>query len=439
MSSKCAVDARRSVWVTLAGAAATGLILASIGGAQAADPGQFDRSFNATLASKGGLGGPQPVGYAVQVQSNRKIVVAGSFTEAGGKGANNLARFKASGAPDKAFNKRIRRNGGLDYYVSSVAVQRDGKIVAAGDFTHAGGMKVNRIARFKASGAPDKAFNKRIRRNGGLNASAMSVVVQTDGKIVVTGGFTKACGKMASGLARFKAGGAPDKAFNKHIRRNGGTDVGANSVAVQRDGKIVVGGDFGRAGGRRVNSLARFKAGGAPDKAFNKHIRHNGGVLDEVDAVATGSDGKVVVTGWFTKAGGKAVNGIVRFGPHGAPDKAFNKHIRRNGGLESDVFVADVRSVAIQRTGKIVVAGYFTTAGGIAANGIARFGPHGAGDKSFNMNIRDNGGITGDGSEGDSVGGYSLAVQRSGKIVVVGMFSTAGGRSAPNLSRLFGG
>ncbi|MDP4014362.1 MAG: hypothetical protein Q8P38_07090 [Candidatus Nanopelagicales bacterium] len=348
------------------------LVVGEATAAHAADPGQFDTAFNEHIRQSGGVDGSV---NSVAVQSDGKIVVGGGFFgKAGDKRAYCIARFNANGTPDTEFNNNIGKNGGLNSGVDSVAVQSDGKIVVGGVFTKVGGKKARRIARFNANGTLDNKFNEHIRKNGGLNWFVNSVAVQSDGRIVVGGGFTKVGGKKAHRIARFNANGTPDNKFNKHIRQSGGVyipsvmDGSVNSVAVQRNGKIVVGGDFTKAGGKKAHRIARFNANGTPANKFNKHIRKNGGVgSSAVDSVAVQRNGKIVVGGAFRKVGGKKAHSIARFNANGTPDNKFNKHIRGNGGLSQPV-----NSVAVQRDGKIVVGGWYDKAGGKKAYNIAR-------------------------------------------------------------------
>ena len=138
-----------------------------------------------------------------------------------------------------------------------------------------------------------------------------------------------------------------------------GFDPGANFVvtalAVQANGKIVVGGFFTILGGQTRNRIARLNPDGSLDAAFNPAAD------DTVTALAVQADGKIVVGGAFTTLGGQTRNFIARLNPDGSLDAAFNPGAN-----------LAVTTLAVQADGKIVVGGIFTTLGGQTRNRIGR-------------------------------------------------------------------
>ncbi|MDP4014366.1 MAG: hypothetical protein U0990_10270 [Candidatus Nanopelagicales bacterium] len=393
---------------------AGGLVAGGATTAHAADPGQFDTTFATNTA-----GGLADSGYSVAAQADGKIVVTGAFTNAGGATATRIARFNSDGTPDTTFNTAIATNGGLDDTGLSVAEQADGKIVVTGAFTNAGGGTANRIARFNADGTVDTDFITNT--NGGLGNWGWSTAEQSDGKLAVVGGFTTAGAAAATRIARFNSDGTPDTTFNTTIAANGGLDSTGRSVAEQTDGKILVTGSFLNAGGAAATRIARFNSDGTPDTTFNTTIAANGGLDDTGWSTAQQSDGKILVTGDFLNAGGEAANHIARFNSDGTPDTTFNTNT--SGGLS-----AYGSSIAELADGYVVVTGQFTTAGGEAANHIARFNSDGTPDTAFNTNT----------SGGLSAYGSSVVEQAPGVIVVTGQFITGGGTTANRIARLYG-
>ncbi|MDP4015142.1 MAG: hypothetical protein U0990_02945 [Candidatus Nanopelagicales bacterium] len=274
--------------------------------------------------------------------------------------------------------------------------------------------------------------------NGGLNGAGSSVAVQTDGKIIVTGSFTKAGGTSAPRIARFNTDGTPDTSFNAST--NGGLNKAGHSVAVQTDGKIIVTGSFTKAGGTSAPRIARFNADGTPDTAFNAST--NGGLTDKgwsepskrsIDpgmvippsgnSVAVQPDGKIVVTGGFNLAGGATANGIARFNADGTPDTSFIK--MTNGGLDS----LGGNSLAVQPDGKIIVAGGFSEAGGMTSSLVARFEADGRPDVRFIVNFADR-------PEAGYGSGSSVALQPDGKIIITGSFMTTHGAPGDRIARI---
>ena len=156
--------------------------------------------------------------------------------------------------------------------VSTLAVQADGKILVGGDFTTLGGGGTgtttrNRIGRLNADGSLDTSFNP------GANGSVLALAVQADGKILVGGDFTTLGGggtgtTTRNYIGRLNADGSLDTSF----------DPGANdyvcALAVQADGKILVGGAFTTLGGGGTgtttrNYIGRLNADGSLDTSFD--------------------------------------------------------------------------------------------------------------------------------------------------------------------------
>src|SRR6266511_450580 len=172
--------------------------------------------------------------FAVALQNDGKIVAAG-LTYCCGRRGLALARY----LPDGRFDPSFGRGGKVVLtghgYGAAVAVQKDGRIVAGGGIGHG-------LVRLTRSGVLDPTFG----RGGTVRTSSnvLAVATQPDGKVIAGG----------SVLARYTAAGKPDVTFG----RNGRRSVGAEGIALQRDGKIVV------AGG----DLVRFDANGRPDSTF---------------------------------------------------------------------------------------------------------------------------------------------------------------------------
>jgi len=231
--------------------------------------------------------------YAVVVQSDGKVIVGGAFT-------NRIARLNADGTPDTTFSTGT----GFSSNVQAVAVQSDGKIIVGGFFTAFNGTPANYIARLDANGTLDGSFTSNT-----LVGSVHAVAVQSDGKIIVGGAFTNR-------IARLNTDGTPDTAFTTNTGTGFSTTVRA--VAVQSDGKIIVGGDFTTLNGVTANRIARLDANGNPDTAFSTGT--GTGFDGVVRAVAVQSDGKIIVGGDFRKLNGVTVNYIARLLGGSAPD-----------------------------------------------------------------------------------------------------------------------
>ena len=176
-----------------------------------------------------------------------------------------------------------------------------------------------------------------------------SVAVQPDGKILVGGEFTAVGGAARNGIARLNADGSLDTGFDPNA------DNPVDCVAVQADGKILLGGEFVTVGGRGRSRIARLNADGTLDSGFNP------GVDFQVRSLAVQADGKILVGGYFWTVAGATRHNIARLNPDGSLDTGFDPDAP--GG---------VCSVALQPDGKILLGGGFTTVGGTTRNYFAR-------------------------------------------------------------------
>ena len=292
----------------------------------------------------------------VVVQKDGKILICGNFTTLQPNGAasattrQNVARLNPNGSLDTAFDPKP---GGSSPWVNCVAVQVDGKILLGGSFTTlgAGGTARSRIARVNADGSLDMGFNPNA------NGSVHSLAVQEDGKILFGGGFTAVGATTRNRIARVNADGSLDTDFDPKADNN------VNSVAVQADGKILLGGQFtllqpNGANGTARNRIARVNADGSLDMGFNPNATGGG-----PDSVAVQADGKILLGGGFTMlqpngaGSGTERNRIARMNADGSLDTGFDPKANAN-----------VNSVAVQTDGKILLGGSFTT---LQPNGAA--------------------------------------------------------------------
>lgn len=119
-----------------------------------------------------------------------------------------------------------------------------------GSFSQVNGVARGGVARLNPDGSLDPSFTATV--SGG---TVSALTVQADGKVVVGGAFTQANGAARSGIARFNADGSLDLSFDSS---GAGTDDGVNAVALQPDGKILVGGEFTSVNGQLRNHVARL-------------------------------------------------------------------------------------------------------------------------------------------------------------------------------------
>ena len=297
----------------------------------------------------------------------------------------------------------------------SIAVQRDGKIVVAGiAFTaHKSDFA---LVRYNTDGSLDTTFNRigKVTTTIGGGAGANSVAMQRDGKIVLAGYSTDAS-KQDFALTRYNADGTLDTSFNNtgKVTCAVGTDKDqARSVAVQSDGKIVV---AGHSSTDRICkfALARYNKDGTLDTTFNstgKVTTAIGSGKDDGYCVALQTDGKILVAGNSFDGNREYEFALVRYNTDGSLDTSFN-----GTGKVTTIIGRDgsADSVAVQSDGKIVLAGSCFT-GRQSAFALARYNTDGSLDRSFNGT----GTLTTDIGRGDAA--HSVTVQSDGKIVVAG-------------------
>ena len=289
--------------------------------------------------------------------------------------ANAQATALTPGSPgsyDSVFNANSTL-AGLSGAVRAVAVQSDGKIIAAGGY----------LARFNTNGTLDASFG-----TGGVvpGEGGYGVIVQSDGQIVVGSG---------GGVKRFSTNGTPDASFNANTAAVG-LDNWVGPIVQQPGGKLVVGGDF-------TGKLKRFNTDGTLDTTFGTGGTA-AGLGGEVYAMTVQANGDIVVTGFFQ-------NHLRRFSADGIADAGFNSNVAAST-LPAAV---NVYSVAVQADQKILV-GYW------GEHALQRFNTDGTPDSAFNTNAAALGIPNGN-------CGCAIAVQGDTKIII-------GGQQPGKLQRL---
>jgi uncharacterized delta-60 repeat protein len=287
-----------------------------------------------------------------------RVVVAGEFTQVDAIVRNRIARLLPNGLLDNSFNPGAGANG----IVYAVAVQPDGKVVAAGDFTRMDSTDRGRVARLNADGHIDTGF---VLSSNAVNGIVRAVAVQTNGQVIIAGEFTQVNGLPRSRIARLNVDGGLDMSFAPTL------DGAGNALVIQEDGRILVGGAFASVNGTNRAGVARLNGNGTLDLSFATGSGFSGGA---VHALALQSDGKVVVGGAFAGVNGNPRSRVARLEANGALDFSFQVGLGAN---------APVLAVAAHSGGNIIIAGEFTSYNGTLANRFARLKSNGANDFTF--------------------------------------------------------
>ena len=411
--------------------------------------GSLDTSFTAdtTLSSF-----PSIPGFAVQ--DDGKIIITGGFDVVNSIARKRIARLNTDGSVDQTFTPVVDANDSIAGYVSRAFILPNQKIIVSGDFYVINGTPKFGMARLNTDGTIDPSFTLTAKGIGYVYALAS----QPDGKILVGGLFAQMNGTTQFGIARINPDGTIDPTFNSGAGLLNINGVAGNSVvgwayaiAVQTDGKIILGGNFAvynnvpRFCLVRLNSdgtldtsfqnsspvgtvydirvqpdnniliagnggLRRFTPNGTPDASFNTGV-----INDTVDSILLQPDGKMILGGSFTRINGITRNRIARVNSNGSLDTGFDTSVGASSFVDS---------TALQADGKILICGSFTSINGVSRNRIARLNSDGTVDSTFDP-----------GSGADS----SVRIVKivSDKILIGGTFNNVAGVPQKRLARLF--
>jgi uncharacterized delta-60 repeat protein len=346
--------------------------------------GALDPTFQPVIQTAGTVN-------ALARQPDGKIITGGFFSEINGQAANGLVRVNPSGSLDATFAPAL---GAPGQRVLDVAVQTDGSILTATGAT---------VVRYLSTGAVDNTFNAsalrgrpsrlvlqpdgrilvanfgnsnsapvllRLLATGALDASfaplasgagslntVQAVALQPNGKVLVAGSYRPSAGGAAiATVVRLESTGAQDMSFTGSSFTGAGPNFGLNSIVVQPDGKVLIGGLFSAYGTTPRTSVARLNADGSLDLGFVPPS-----IIGTVNVVALQPNNRVLLGGNFTGTGLPA--NLARLLANGAADSSFGATAVPNGS---------VTSLLVQPNGAIVLGGSFNSVGGVATGPVAR-------------------------------------------------------------------
>ncbi len=334
------------------------------------------------------------------------IMVGGDFTTVNGTGRARIARLTTSGALDTGFVPGTGANG----TVITVTQRSDGNVFIGGSFDTYGGVAADHLVLLNANGTTDPGFNAGMT----ISHNVMSIAFQSDGRIIVGGAFENWTSMSRRGLLRLEATGAFDTTYNIGTGVKGGG--GVRTIALQPDGKILIGGTFKGYNGGEANTLARLSANGELDGSFSAGTGTNGTIYK----VVVQPDGKILVAGSFTGTNGTTTGALFRLNVNGSLDGSFVRDTLQTGYI---------RTVVLQPDGKILIGGGFSTCHGAARMDVARLNPDGSLDATFDPG-------TGTGPNIGEVQIQAMVLQPDGKIVIGGHFPTYNGTPCGHIARL---
>ena len=307
----------------------------------------------------------------VATQSDGKILAGGGFTSYSGSGATRIVRINTDGTADTA--PPWNTGAGLNAVPNSIAVQSDGKILVGGGFTRYSGSGATRIARLNIDGTIDTGSSWNT--GAGFDNAVRSILVQSDGKIVTTGYFTTYSGSIKNYIARLNTDGTADTGSTWNTGT--GSSAAINQAVLQTDQKIIIAGTFTTYSGSVRNRMTRLNTDGTIDSTFSIGTA---GFNNGVQGIALEPNGKIIAVGSFTTYSGSTANRIVRINTNGSIDTTFK------GGTGFPTFAAPYL-VSVQPDNKVIVQGVFPIYSGSIANAIIRLNSSGAIDSTYNRSL----------------------------------------------------
>ncbi len=357
-----------------------------------ADPGARDTTFAANFINN--------TVNRVLVQPDGTLLIAGWFGLLQDANFSNynygrIARISATGALDTGFNPGSGANG----TIYALVRQPDGKILIGGSFTSFNGTTRNRIARINTDGSLDTTFDP----SSGADGTVYTILLKPDGTVLIGGSFSHYNGATRNGLALLDHTGSLDNTFADFT---GPTVFSIKALALQTDGKLLVGGSYYHSTGNLRAGLKRLNTDGSVDATFSGLIEGASDAFDtqylgDIQEIAIQPDGKILVAGDFSQFNGTARNGIARLTNTGALDTTFNPDAN-----------ALVSALLPLPDGSLLIGGDFTTIGGATATRIARLSASGSLDTSF----------AAAGGHGGTVEDFAL--QSDGNVILAGDFAS---------------
>jgi len=351
------------------------------------DPGFAPRIFKAGQVS------------AILAQTDGKILIAGEFKTVNVVSRSGIARLNSDGSLDASFDAS---NVTRDFIIATsspsatidhtIAQQSDGRILVAVE-----SLGKSAIIRLNSDGSLDQSFRSPVLFPG------FKFLLQPDGKILATAG--------GGGLIRLNSDGSPDSfAYSGPILGAGSALRGA--IALQADGKILVGGLTSNPIGNFIRIFLRVNADGSRDSSFNPGTGPGARIgFASINNMAIQLDGKIILSGGFDSYNGTPVTGTIRLNPDGSLDPSFIAPVNR------------VSDILIQPDGRIMITGDFTSYAGTPRKYLARINADGSLDSSF------------DPGAGTNRPPSTLARLPDGRILAGGNFYLTGGEVHLGLAR----
>lgn len=268
--------------------------------------GSLDTAFNI------GTGANNTV-WDIKIQDAEKIIVSGAFGNFNDLPAGRIVRLNHDGSRDESFDA----GSGANNTITCLSVQADGKIIVGGNFTMFNNIPRNRIARLNADGSLDHEFDPGfgVQPFGGVNSPVVYAIDLLENGMIIAAGIYKMFDSIpVNGIVRLYPDGHLDTTFS-----NIEGTLRIQSLLVQPDNKMVIGGRFFPTDTSLAGHFGRLNADGSIDTTFQTGTGFN----NFVEAMALQEDGNILAGGWFTGYHGTGRNRIARVigvEPDGVPE-----------------------------------------------------------------------------------------------------------------------
>ncbi len=366
--------------------------------------GTLDETFHADVQ---GSDWTTPVPTSIAVQHTGQIWIAGWFVGVNGQSRSNLARLNPDGTLDTAFRLETAVPG-TNQWVDRVLVQADDKVLLAGAWTG----PAQSLVRLLPDGTLDDSFTGPAFSASGWPSHIEALGIHSDGRVAIIGDFSDVNGVPRWRVAWLNPDGSLDDQFNAGA---GPQDSLPRALAIEPDGKLVIGGWFSQVSGAERIGFARFNVDGTLDTSFDpgNAVGHPG--RPNINALVRLSDGRLLAgaDAWWLDP----TNCVLRLTPTGERQANLN--------VELQAVPGGIRAAALQPDGKVLVAGDFASVNGTARPGLARLLANGLLDAAFNPVLSTNAQI------------WALATQPDGKVLAGGMgdvLPSGGGGDGTNLA-----
>jgi hypothetical protein len=263
----------------------------------------------------------------IAIDNNNNVYVGGQFTTAGGISANRIAKWNGTSWSSL--------DSGLNNTCTAIAVDNNNNLYVGGAFTTAGGISANRIAKWNGS-----SWSSLV---SGLNNTCTAIAVDNNNNLYVGGTFTTAGGISANRVAKWNG-------TSWSSLSSGLNDV-PRAIAVDNNNNVYIGGQFTTAGGFPANRIAKWNG------SFWSSL--GSGLNLTCIAIGIDNDNNVYAGGFFTSAGGTSANRIAKW--NGTSWSSLSSGLNDTGN-----------AIAIDNNNNLYVGGTFTTAGGYSANRIVK-------------------------------------------------------------------